>query len=1003
MLHALPACPLSAGSAGRPANPSASAMPSRPRQTSWASPAPRGAGSVLFAMALFATACGSDPGESCDPASSRGKAEVQATAAVPCPVDPTLHTARCMASEASLLQWASGAKGAWPASKFVIGRFFQASGPAWFMDPAFYAMHDEWYWFRLLSGYSVDGDCAVPKTGLHFPDLPAAYAWAKEQKVPPYDLEWYETRLYSRRFYDLASFCWTAKCPPRTFGVGTIFHLPADPKRPYPQALWAFDLEYPDNADKAVLQQYFLRLQKLLPAQVFDQLHWVAATSTQQIALAKALRTEGGPLAERVLTWPDLVAPAAVEGYTSGITAGRVRKLGVGQAEAAELAPTDLVVLPDVPLSLPPVAGILTAVPQTPQAHLNLLSAARGTPNAFVAGILDDKVMDLWSKEGARVVLEVKPDRVRYQQMEDSQWVEWLALNQPPVVALAMANLDGAPYFLPLTGGSVVLSRAWLPLVGGKAMGLMALASLPGVETPPQVSVITVAGYAAHLAPLRPLIEAMLDDQDFKASKLARELMLEGPTAFASKYAGDTDAQNFWKAWSHATHSAAAEMLVAAGGLQTLIRQQPLDPAWWNGVEAQLKQHFGRLGHQQALRFRSSSTAEDIDGFNGAGVYISTTGFLYPAEQPKKSDQALSAQKAVTNVYASYWGSQAVEERILAGIDHLEGRMAVAVHPRFDNEVESANGVAILAVVRSSQGDRFEFTVNAQPDSISVTNPPQGVKAQPEIDRISQVGTGLPQLVRLQLAATETTGPDGLVLSDKELMNMFAQVAPLASQWIDAKNAPLGAEERAHSVQLDFEFRRVAAGWPIQADGATLRPRLVWKQVRSLEHVGGVRAEHLDGAQVPRDVLHAAIRAVRKTCTTPAFTATLTELQTSASGPTSVGVPLTDYSVRPFTARMQLQIHQFVGGLMPGMKLDLSHVAALFNHPGTTAKHWDLRADVTPATAKQWTWKNLTVDESGAWSIAAGVSQLQGKGAVCTTQLLAAGKEAFLSEILGEL
>ncbi|MBI5607697.1 MAG: hypothetical protein HY902_02335 [Deltaproteobacteria bacterium] len=952
----------------------------------------------LLALALTVAACGSDP---CDPAAVVGKAEVQPSPGVPCPVDPTLRTARCMDSEAAILAWASGAKGAWPASKFVIGRFFQASGPAWFMDPAFYAMHDEWYWFRLLNGYAVDGDCAVPKTGLSFASLSAAYAWAKQQKTLPYDLAFYDTRLYSPHFYDLAGICWQAKCPPRTLGVGTLFHLPADPKRPYPHALWAFDLVYLDTADKAILQHYFNRLQKMLPAQVFAQLHWVAATSTQQIALAKALRAEGGPLAERVLTWPDLVSPGAVEDYTLGLTAGRVRKLGVGQAESAGLAPTDLAILPDVPLSLPPVAGILTAVPQTPQAHLNLLAAARGTHNAFVAGILDDKVLDLWSKEGARVVLEVKPDRVRYRQMEDGQWKTWLEFNQPPVVALAMANLEGAPFFLPLTGGSVALSRAWLPLIGGKAMGLMALASLPGVDTPPQVAVITVAGYAKHLEPLRPLILGMLDDADFKANKLARALFLEGPTAYAGKYASDPLALEFWRNWTRDPKSAAAQKLVAAGGLQTLIRQQPFDPAWWNGVEADLKQRFARLSHQQALRFRSSSTAEDIDGFNGAGVYTSTSGFLYPAEQAKKSDQALSAQKAVAGVYASYWGSQAVEERILAGIDHLEGRMAVAVHPRFDNEVESANGVALLAVLRGPQGDRFELTLNAQPGAISVTNPPEGVKAQPEIDRITQVGNGAPQLVRLQLAATETTGPDGLVLSDKELLDMFAQVAPLAAQWIDAKNAPLAAEERSSSVQLDFEFRRVAAGWPMLADGTALRPRLVWKQVRSLEHVGGVGADKLAGALVPRDVLHAATKAVRVTCKTPAFTATLTELYTRANGPTAVGVPLTDYAVKPFTARMQLQIHQFVGGLMPGMGFDASHIAVQFSHPATTAKHWDVRADVSAAMAKKWSWKNLTVDEGGGWSIAAGVSQLQGKGAICTEFVLASGKETFLSDILG--
>ena len=954
---------------------------------------------ALVAM-LALLGCESDPAL---PVVVVGKTEVPPSAAVPCPIDPTLHTAPCLQTEADALQLASKGGGSWPAAKFVIGRFSKDSGPNWFLDPSIYAMHDEWYWFRLMNGYAVDGDAAVPQQGLILTDLPAAYAWAKAQKSLPYGLDWYETRLYSRHFYDMASFCWEATCPPRTFGVGTLFHLVADPKRPYPQALWAFDLEYPDQADTIILQHYFDRLQRMLPPEIFAQLHWVAQTSSQQMALASKLRSEKAPLAARVLTWPDLVAPGKVEGYTLGVTAGKVRKLTVGQADSVGLEPTDLAVLPDVPLSMPPVAGVLTAVPQTPQAHLNLLSAARGTPNAFVAGIIDDKVLDLWSKEHAWVALEVTANSVRWKQLQNSQVSTWLSLNAPQSVSLAMANLEGAPAALALTGGSVALSRAWLPLIGGKAMGLMALASLPGLETPPQVAVITVLGYAKHMAPLQPLIYAMLDDTEFKANKLARELLLEGPTVFAGNHSGDPAGMAFWHEWQKSAHSAAATQLVAAGGLTTLVREQPLDPVWWLQVDTFLKQRFRRLDHHQALRLRSSSTAEDIDGFNGAGVYISVTGFLYADEQAKKSDRALTVPRAITAVYASYWGSQAVEERILAGIDHLQGRMAMAVHPRFDNDVESANGVGLLTLARTPQGNRIELTVDAQPGSLSVTNPPEGVIAQPEIDRITQIGLLPPQLVRLQLATTETTGPGGFVLSDDELATMFAQVVPLAGQWLDVKYAQLAADEKGQSVQLDFEFRRVDAGWPLLANGLALPPRLVWKQVRSLEHVGTVHTEALEGALVPRDVLHAAIEAWQQTCKTPAFTAVFTELYTTAAGPSAGGVPLTDYATKPFTARMQLQLHQFIGGLPPGISFDASHTAVQFSHPATTSDHWDLRVDVPPVQANKWGWQQLTADQSGSWSIAAGLSKVQGKGAVCSkSKLLAASKDSFLKTILSQ-
>ena len=48
------------------------------------------------------------------------------------------------------------------AMKFIITRFQTDAQRAFFLDPAHYALHDEWYWFRLMNGASVEGVDTLP-------------------------------------------------------------------------------------------------------------------------------------------------------------------------------------------------------------------------------------------------------------------------------------------------------------------------------------------------------------------------------------------------------------------------------------------------------------------------------------------------------------------------------------------------------------------------------------------------------------------------------------------------------------------------------------------------------------------------------------------------------------------------------------------------------------------------------------------------------------------------
>lgn len=120
-------------------------------------------------------------------------------------------------------------------------------------------------------------------------------------------------------------------------------------------------------------------------------------------------------------------------------------------------------------------------------------------------------------------------------------------------------------------------------------------------------------------------------------------------------------------------------------------------------------------GVGDSYRFRSSSNAEDLDGFSGAGLYASKTGKL---NNPKKS-----IEDAIKNVWASVWSEAAYYERAYKNIDQQTVAMAIICHRNFPEEI--ANGVAIT---KNMYRPSFSgFTVNVQAGEVSVVNPPEGV------------------------------------------------------------------------------------------------------------------------------------------------------------------------------------------------------------------------------------------------------------------------------------
>jgi hypothetical protein len=119
-----------------------------------------------------------------------------------------------------------------------------------------------------------------------------------------------------------------------------------------------------------------------------------------------------------------------------------------------------------------------------------------------------------------------------------------------------------------------------------------------------------------------------------------------------------------------------------------------------------------------SMRFRTSTNAEDLDGFPCAGCYDSHTG------DPNKGWD--DVWKAIKTTWSGVWFYRTFREREYHSIDHVTVGMALLVHHNFPSE--AANGVAVTGNIFEPTGIDPAFYVNVQTGGTAeVVAPPPGV------------------------------------------------------------------------------------------------------------------------------------------------------------------------------------------------------------------------------------------------------------------------------------
>lgn len=398
----------------------------------------------------------------------------------------------------------------------------------------------------------------------------------------------------------------------------------------------------------------------------------------------------------------------------------------------------DVVIFKAIPNDLSHVAGVVTEQPQTPLSHINLKAKQNDTPNAYLQDAsTDTRVVPLLGRE---VFFAVRPDDIE------------LRAATPEEVE---AHLDAIRPTQPQSPRRDLSRTAITPL---RRLG--------------HGDLVAFGAKVANVAELLQLLPAGVVPDGFGVpfwlydQFMARTGLYERARALLAGEAFGRD-------------PAVREEGLAE--LRKRIKKADVPPELAEALEAMHR----ALPPGTSARCRSSTNNEDLEGFNGAGLYDSFT---------HRADEG-SITKTIKQVWASLWSFRAFEEREFYRIDHFASAMGVLVHPNFDDE--RANGVAVTKNIYDAAWPGMY--INVQVGEALVTNPDPG--ATPD-EILVQVLPPDDVLEVQYIRRSSLVAAGATVLTPAELRTLVSYLAKIQRHF-----APLYGHAAADGFAMDVELK----------------------------------------------------------------------------------------------------------------------------------------------------------------------------------------------------
>lgn len=522
--------------------------------------------------------------------------------------------------------------------------------------------------------------------------------------------------------------------PSRRFILGAMTHYEGPDK-------WVYQIAPYDTADLEMIADAFYSIAE--HAFVGAELYFHPTSQTLE-TLAEDL-----PEDIPVITTQELFEGIDYQPLNPAESVGQLRFVNAVDLDTAFVGFRDIVVLDHVPNDISVTQGIITAEFQTPLSHINVLSQNRGTPNMALREATTNEELTALAGKWVRLTVELSEYRIEEVTKEEAD--AWWEEHKPAEVQVPGVDLEKNT----LTDCEMMIDpdaedlreefKAATRAYGGKAANYAGLTHIEGLPVPKAFG-IPVYFYMQFMEEngFDQRVRDLLEDPDVQADAAVRDAELE---------------------------SLRDDMMVA-----------PVNADFEAALTEKLETEFAGI----RMRFRSSTNAEDLDGFTGAGLYTSKSADLESEIDPPID--------AIREVWSSVWYFRAFEERSYRSIDHLAVGMALLVHHSFPDE--EANGVALTGNPFDKTGVSPAFYVNVQYGEASVVQPATGITTEEFL-----YFHDLPGQPVTYLSNSNLVSPGERVLTNSQVQDLGAALASIRTFF-----APAYQQSPWWAMDVEFKF-----------------------------------------------------------------------------------------------------------------------------------------------------------------------------------------------------
>lgn len=419
---------------------------------------------------------------------------------------------------------------------------------------------------------------------------------------------------------------------------------------------------------------------------------------------------------------------------------GILKKYDLQKKEDFNPKADEIIIINTTPEFIPTVRGIIITELQTPLSHLVLLAKNRNIP-VYV----DTKV---WDKQSVNNLLGKKVELIT---KENSYSLK--ASQKPIPVKKAVKE--------------IILKRD------------LSVTDLVDLETVTPLNIFNSIGSKATNLGLLKQIQKEL--KSYKTPEYAFAI----PFYYFDQHIKDNHFQDKINALYSIPKDSVKLLEKELKAFRKTVKNSKVNPELLKKIEEKLNAQ----NDFKNFRFRSSTNAEDMEGFNGAGLYDSKTAIIGDTEK--------TVEKAILEVWSSFWNFRAFQERDLFGINHESCAMGVLVHRSFPDE--KANGVL---VTRNLYRDKYTgITVNVQLGEESVVKPEPGVTCD---EFYCHNFNGFGSFV-VDYRSTSSLNSGKPILTETEIKKLF-DISPVLERklyllWQKRKMA-----KRSYPLDIEFKY-----------------------------------------------------------------------------------------------------------------------------------------------------------------------------------------------------